>query len=64
MHRGVSQQRVGACRSEPERVTYPEMVYFMGLKLEVKTRTSFSHFSTASSSDRPTTDKGGWLHER
>ena len=45
-------------------VTHPEMVYFMGLKVEVNTRTSFSHFSTASSSERPTTDSGGWLHER
>ena len=45
-------------------LAYPEMVFFIGLKPEVKTRISPVAFSTASSSLRPTTASGGMLKDK
>lgn len=45
-------------------LAYPEMVFFIGLKPEVKTRMSPVACSTASSSLRPTTASGGMLADR
>jgi len=44
-------------------LAYPEMVFFIGLKPEVKTRISPVACSTASSSLRPTTASGGMLED-
>jgi len=41
--------------------TYPEMVFFIGLKLDVKINRSPLVCSIASSSLRPTTESGGML---
>lgn len=41
--------------------TYPEIVFFIGLKVEVKTNTSPFACSNACSSLRPTTERGGML---
>lgn len=45
----------------PKNNTYPEIVFFIGLNVDVKTRTSPLHCLTASCSLKPTTDRGGML---